>query len=42
MMGLAPYGRPDAVKPLLEMKDGELSVPEWEAEFDKPWLVDAS
>src|SRR4029453_13124075 len=40
VMGLAPYGRPDAVKPLLEMKDGELSVPEWEAEFDKPWLVD--
>ena len=36
VMGLAPYGRPDAVKPLLEMKDGELSVPEWGAEFDKP------
>lgn len=40
VMGLAPYGRPDAVKPLLAMKDGELSVPEWGVEFDKPWLVD--
>ena len=27
VMGLAPYGRPDAVKPLLEIKDGELDVP---------------
>src|SRR6266567_644078 len=36
VMGLAPYGRPDAVKPLLAMKDGELSVPEWGVEFDKP------
>ena len=24
LMGLAPYGRPDQVKPLLELKDGEL------------------
>jgi carbamoyltransferase len=40
VMGLAPYGRPDVVRPLLEMKDGELSVPEWGVEFDKPWLVD--
>src|SRR6266508_1652647 len=40
VMGLAPYGRPDAVKPLLAMKNGELSVPEWGVEFDKPWLVD--
>jgi len=40
VMGLAPYGRPGAIKPLLELKDGELSVPEWGAEFNKPWLVD--
>ena len=26
--------------PLLEIKDGELSIPEWGVEFDKPWLVD--
>ena len=32
--------RPDAIKPLLEIKNGELNVPEWGVEFDKPWLVD--
>ena len=40
VMGLAPYGRPDAVKSLVEMKNGELSVPDWGVEFNKPWLVD--
>src|SRR5262245_14298744 len=40
VMGLAPYGRPATIKPLLAMKNGELSVPEWGVEFDKPWLVD--
>jgi carbamoyltransferase len=40
VMGLAPYGRPDAVAPLLAIQDGELSIPEWGKEFDKPWLVD--
>jgi len=40
VMGLAPYGRPDAVQPLLEMNDGELTVPDWGVEFNKPWLVD--
>jgi len=39
VMGLAPYGRPHAIKPLLEMKDGELSVPEWGVDFNRPWLV---
>jgi carbamoyltransferase len=40
VMGLAPYGRPDAIKPLLDIRNGELSIPEWGVEFDKPWLVD--
>jgi carbamoyltransferase len=40
VMGLAPYGRPDAFKPLVEMKDGELFFPEWGLDFDKPWLVE--
>jgi carbamoyltransferase len=40
VMGLAPYGRPDAIPPMLELKDGELSIPEWGVEFNKPWLVD--
>ncbi len=28
LMGLAPYGRPGSMKPLMEIKDGELDVPE--------------
>jgi len=40
VMGLAPYGRPGAAPPLLELNDQELRVPEWGVEFDKPWLVD--
>jgi carbamoyltransferase len=40
VMGLAPCGRPHAVKPLLELKGEELVVPEWGLDFDKPWLVD--
>jgi carbamoyltransferase len=40
VMGLAPYGQPDAFSPLLEMKDGELTVFDWGVEFNKPWLVD--
>ena len=40
VMGLAPYGRADALKPLLQLRDGELVVPDWGLELDKPWLVD--
>ena len=40
LMGLAPYGRPNQVKPLLEMKDGELQVPPWSDEFRQPWLAE--
>jgi carbamoyltransferase len=40
VMGLAPYGRPERIKPLLRLKDGELDVPEWTAEFNKPWFPD--
>jgi carbamoyltransferase len=40
VMGLAPYGRPDRVKPLLHLKDGELVVPEWTAAFNRPWFPD--
>jgi len=38
VMGLAPYGRPDAIKPLLEIKSDDVDVPEWGVEFDKPFL----
>ena len=40
VMGLAPYGRPNSVRPLLELKDGELHVPEWDADFNQPWTPD--
>jgi len=40
VMGLAPYGRPNVIKPLLAFTNGELEVPEWGIEFNKPWLVD--
>ncbi len=39
VMGLAPYGRPNAFKRrLLEMRNGELHVPEWDETFDRPWM----
>ncbi len=37
VMGLAPYGRPHAAKPLLETKSDEVEVPEWGVESDKPF-----
>jgi carbamoyltransferase len=39
LMGLAPYGRPGAAKPLLEMKNGELNIFDWGVEFNKPWFM---
>jgi carbamoyltransferase len=38
VMGLAPYGRPNQRKPLMELKDGVLHVPDWNEEFDQPWI----
>jgi carbamoyltransferase len=40
VMGLAPYGRPDKVKPLLAIKDGRLTVPDWLADFRQAWFPD--
>ena len=40
VMGLAPYGRPDAFRRLIELKNGELEIPEWDAEFNQPWMPD--
>jgi carbamoyltransferase len=40
VMGLAPYGTPNAVRSLIDIDDkGELKVAEWGMDFDKPWLV---
>lgn len=41
LMGLAPYGRPAQMKPLLEMHNGKLHVPAWSDEFRTPWLLDS-
>jgi carbamoyltransferase len=38
LMGLAPYGRPGRVEPLLRLDGGDLTVPDWPAEFTQPWL----
>ena len=42
LMGLAPYGRPHAVKPFLELEHGELKVKPWPAEYNQPWLVETT
>ena len=39
LMGLAPYGRRDRFRHLLEIENGELHVPSWNAEFKQPYLV---
>ncbi|MCA6107846.1 carbamoyltransferase family protein [Bradyrhizobium cenepequi] len=41
LMGLAPYGRREQVKHLLEMSDGELHVPAWTSELNQPFLLDS-
>ena len=38
VMGLAPYGRSGQFKPLLEIKDGVLEIPDWTDELNKPWV----
>jgi carbamoyltransferase len=40
VMGLAPYGRPHRQPPLIALENGRLEVPQWMAEFDKPWFPD--
>src|SRR5262249_42778244 len=42
VMGLAPYGRANNFRRLLELKDGELHVPEWDAGFNQPWMPDGA
>ncbi len=41
LMGLAPYGRAERMQPLLQLNNGELSVPSWPAEYTRPWLEDS-
>jgi len=41
LMGLAPYGRPEQVKHLLELNDGILHVPHWTTDFKQPYVMDS-
>jgi carbamoyltransferase len=41
LMGLAPYGRPGQMEPLMALDDGELNVPAWSSRFSQPWLSEA-
>ncbi len=38
VMGLASFGQPDRMAPLMSLDDGQLSVPEWTTKFNQPWL----
>src|SRR5437588_2966209 len=40
LMGLAPYGRREQVKHLLELEGDRLRVPPWTTDFKQPYLVD--
>ena len=40
LMGLAPYGRRDQSKHLLELADGSLRVPRWTSDFKQPFVMD--
>jgi carbamoyltransferase len=41
LMGLAPYGRRDQIKSLMEFAGNELQVPRWSAEFNRPYVMDS-
>jgi carbamoyltransferase len=41
LMGLAPYGRREQVKPLMEIADNALTVPRWSAAFGQPYVADS-
>jgi carbamoyltransferase len=40
VMGLAPYGRANNFRRLLDLNNGELQIPEWDADFNQPWMPD--
>src|ERR1700710_79857 len=39
LMGLAPYGRKEKVRHLLELTDGTLQVPHWTTDFKQPYIM---
>ncbi len=42
LMGLAPYGRREQVKRLLEFDNGKLHVPHWTTDLKQPYVMDGS
>src|SRR6476660_4206115 len=42
LMGLAPYGRHNQVRHLLELDNGKLQVPHWTTDFKQPYIQDGS
>ena len=40
LMGLAPYGRREQVRHLLELDNGKLQVPHWTSDFREPYIQD--
>jgi carbamoyltransferase len=41
LMGLAPYGRHEQIKPLMDIADNTLQVPRWSAEFNQPYVMES-
>ena len=41
LMGLAPYGRRDKIKPLMDIADNRLTVPRWSAELNQPYIAES-
>ena len=40
VMGLAPYGRPNRIKPMVKLENGELETVEWGREFNQPFQAE--
>jgi len=41
LMGLAPYGRPNQIKPLMQIANNKLEVPRWTAdELNQPYIME--
>lgn len=42
LMGLAPYGRREQFRPLMDITVNTLSIPRWTAEFNQPYVINGS
>ena len=41
VMGLAPYGKPGKIAPLMRLENDEVIVPDWGEEFNRPFLEES-